>query len=151
MTSTSDILLVEDNPDDAELAKLALQARIGSVGVTHVIDGQLALDYLFAHDSYAERNPADLPTVVFLDLKLPKVDGLEVLGQVRADPRFQGLPIIILTSSAQDKDILTAYTLGANSYIVKPVDFAEFSKTIGDLGEYWLKHNQAPGVLLPPK
>lgn len=89
--------------------------------------------------------------MVFLDLKLPKVDGLEVLGQVRADPRFQGLPIVILTSSAQEKDVISAYTLGANSYIVKPVDFDEFSKTIGDLGEYWLLHNQAPGVLLPPK
>lgn len=151
MTSTSEILLVEDNPDDAELATLALQARNVSVKITHVIDGQLALDYLFARDAHADRNPANLPAVVLLDLKLPKVDGLEVLGQVRADPRFQGLPIVVLTSSAQGKDILTAYTLGANSYIVKPVDFEEFSKTIGDLGEYWLRHNQAPGILLPPK
>jgi two-component system response regulator len=138
------ILLVEDNPDDALLTLDALQTnRIGNkVVVAH--NGVEALDYLFGEGGYIGRDVMDLPAVVLLDLKLPKIDGLEVLRRVRADERICLLPVVILTSSNEEEDRLKGYSLGANSYVRKPVDFDEFVKAAGQLGLYWLLLNQPP-------
>jgi two-component system response regulator len=138
------ILLVEDNPDDALLTLDALQTnRIGN-NVVVARNGAEALDYLFGEGSYAGRDVMDLPAVVLLDLKLPKIDGLEVLRRVRADARICLLPVVILTSSNEEEDRLKGYSLGANSYVRKPVDFDEFVKAAGQLGLYWLLLNQQP-------
>jgi two-component system, response regulator len=136
------ILLVEDNPDDEELTLHALeQNRIGNeVVVAH--DGVQALDYLFCTGGWADRKPCDPPALVLLDLNLPKLDGLEVLQRVRADERTHLLPVVILTSSNEDEDRLRGYTLGANSYVRKPVDFDEFVRAAGQVGMYWLLLNQ---------
>ncbi|MEJ2631182.1 MAG: response regulator [Acidihalobacter sp.] len=136
------ILLVEDNPDDEELTLHALeQNRIGNeVVVAH--DGVQALDYLFCTGAWADRKPCDPPALVLLDLNLPKLDGLEVLQRVRADERTHLLPVVILTSSNEDEDRLRGYTLGANSYVRKPVDFDEFVRAAGQVGMYWLLLNQ---------
>ncbi len=141
------ILLVEDNPDDELLTLDALAAnRIGNkVVVAH--NGVEALDYLFGSGDWEGRDIADLPAVVLLDLNLPKIDGLEVLRRVRADERTLMQPVVILTSSNEDEDRLRGYTLGANSYVRKPVDFDEFVKAAGQLGLYWLLLNQSPPTL----
>jgi len=140
----SPILLVEDNPDDAELTLHALEKnRIGNEVVV-ARNGVEALDYLFGTGTYASRNTQELPAVVLLDLKLPKVDGLEVLRRIRADERTRLLPVVILTSSNEDEDRLKGYELGANSYVRKPVDFDEFVQAAGQLGLYWLLLNQSP-------
>lgn len=138
------ILLVEDNPDDEVLTLDALDAN--HVGNTVVVarNGVEALDYLFGDGAYAGRNTLDLPAVVLLDLKLPKIDGLEVLRRIRADKRTQLLPVVILTSSNEEEDRLKGYSLGANSYVRKPVDFDEFIRAAGQLGLYWLLLNQTP-------
>jgi two-component system response regulator len=138
------ILLVEDNPDDEVLTLDALDAN--HVGNTVVVarNGVEALDYLFGDGAYAGRNTMDLPAVVLLDLKLPKIDGLEVLRRIRADKRTQLLPVVILTSSNEEEDRLKGYSLGANSYVRKPVDFDEFIRAAGQLGLYWLLLNQTP-------
>jgi two-component system response regulator len=135
---------VEDNPDDAALTVHALESN--KIGNTLVIarDGVEALDYLFCTGPYAGRDPKDIPAVVLLDLKLPKIDGLEVLRRVRADDRTRLLPVVILTSSNEDEDRLKGYSLGANSYVRKPVAFDEFLKAAGQLGLYWLLLNQPP-------
>lgn len=136
------ILLVEDNSSDEELTLRALRRSNIQNTVEVVRDGAAALDYLFARGPYAERDVEDTPQVVLLDLNLPKVSGLEVLRAVRADPRTRLLPVVILTSSKQDQDLVDGYHLGANSYIVKPVDFVQFADAIRQLGLYWLVLNQ---------
>ena len=138
------ILLVEDNPDDVELTLRALKKNNIANEVVVARDGTEALEYLMATGKYAERAIADLPEVVLLDLKLPKVGGLEVLRAMRADPRTQLLPVVVLTSSSEERDILASYDLGANSYIRKPVDFDQFVEAVLELGLYWLVLNQAP-------
>lgn len=138
------ILLVEDNADDEALTLRALNKNKVANKIVVVRDGAEALDYLFCRGTYADRDPHDLPQITLLDLKLPKIDGLEVLKQVRANPNTQRLPIVILTSSSEEQDLIKAYTNGANSYVRKPVDFNEFVDAIGKLGLYWLILNEAP-------
>lgn len=140
------ILLVEDSSSDEELTLRALKKHNISNRVVVTRDGAEALDYLFAEGSHAGRNPDEVPQVVLLDLNLPKIDGIEVLRRIRADERTKLLPIVILTSSREDKDILGGYASGANSYVVKPVDFTQFAEAVRLLGSYWLGLNQdAPG------
>ena len=138
------VLLVEDNPDDELLTLDALEANRVANTVVVARNGVEALDYLFAEGVYAGRDPADLPSIVLLDLKLPKIDGFEVLRRIRVDKRTRLLPVVILTSSNEDEDRLKGYTLGANSYVRKPVDFDEFVKAAGQLGLYWLLLNEPP-------
>jgi CheY-like chemotaxis protein len=138
-----EVLLVEDDPDDLELTLHALrEARITNP-IQIARDGEEALDYIFSRGSFAGRE-INRPRVILLDLKLPKVDGLQVLRQIKADQRTKGVPIVILTSSSEERDLIEGYRLGANSYIQKPVDFAQFQQTIRELGYYWLVVNQAP-------
>jgi CheY-like chemotaxis protein len=138
-----EVLLVEDNPRDAELTLRALRKRRLANHVAHVKDGQAALDFLFREGPYAQRVNAH-PQVVLLDLKLPKVDGIEVLRQIRGDQRLKALPVVVLTSSREESDIVKAYHLGVSSYIVKPVEFENFSEAVSNLGFYWLLLNQPP-------
>jgi CheY-like chemotaxis protein len=137
------ILLVEDNPDDAMLTERALKKYHVANQVVVAQDGAEALDFLFCTGPYVERDH-ELPTVVLLDLKLPKIDGLEVLRRVRGDRRTRMLPIVVLTSSKEDQDMISSYSLGANSYIRKPVDFEQFMEAVRQLGLYWLMLNEAP-------
>lgn len=138
------ILLVEDNPDDVELTRRALtQANIANE-MQVVGDGAEALDFLFAKGAHADREGSELPAVILLDLKLPKVDGLEVLRRLRADERTALLPVVILTSSTEQKDLINGYSLGANSYVRKPVDFLQFADAVRQLGLYWLLLNEPP-------
>ena len=138
------ILLVEDNPDDVELSLLALERNNIANPVTVVRDGQEALDYLFYKGKY-EGAEHDLPNLVLLDLKLPKVDGIEVLNKIKADRKLKLIPVVVLTSSKEDNDVLKSYDLGVNSYIRKPVDFDQFVDTVKQIGFYWLLINeQAP-------
>ena len=135
------ILLVEDNPDDAELTLLSLKKSHVKNAVVVVSDGVEALDYLFCRGEHADRDPDDLPEVVLLDLKLPRLDGHQVLERIRADPRTRLLPVVMLTSSDIEKDIVRSYEGGANSYVRKPVDFAEFGEAVKQLGLYWVLMN----------
>ncbi|MFN2455759.1 MAG: response regulator [Pyrinomonadaceae bacterium] len=137
------ILLVEDNPDDEMLCLRALKKNNITNEIVIAHDGAEALDYLFADDSHAE-SADELPHLMLLDLKLPKVSGLEVLERVRANPRTKLLPTVILTTSVEEQDLLQSYSLGVNSYIRKPVDFAEFTEVVRQLGLYWLLLNQNP-------
>lgn len=136
------ILLVEDNPSDEELTLRALRKSNILNRVVVVRDGAEALDWLFRQGTYAQRSQDEVPQVVLLDLKLPKIDGLEVLRAVRADPRTKLLPVVVLTSSIQEQDVVTSYGLGANSYVRKPVDFTQFVDAVRQLGLYWLVINQ---------
>lgn len=136
------ILLVEDSSSDEELTLRALKKHNISNRVVVTRDGAEALDYLFAEGSHAGRSPDEVPQVVLLDLNLPKIDGIEVLRRIRADERTKLLPIVILTSSREDKDILGGYASGANSYVVKPVDFTQFAEAVRQVGSYWLGLNQ---------
>ncbi len=138
------ILLVEDNPDDEALTLRALKKNNIGNKVTVVRDGAEALDFLFCAGPYAGRDPRDLPQVILLDLKLPKVDGLEVLRRIRADKRTSLLPVVILTSSKEEQDMLEGYKSGANSYVRKPVDFNQFVEAVHQLGLYWLVLNEVP-------
>jgi two-component system response regulator len=138
------ILLVEDNPDDAELTLLALQENGVLNEVIWVKDGVEALDFLFRTGAYAERDPKELPQLVLLDLKMPRMDGIEVLRRIRSEPSTRLLPVVILTTSAEDSDRLNGYLLGANSYIRKPVDFEQFARAVKQLKLYWLVLNEAP-------
>ena len=140
------ILLVEDNPDDEALTLRALKKNNIQNDVVVARDGAEALDYLFCSGKYAGRDPAVVPQLVLLDLKLPKVDGLEVLRGIRADERTKYLPVVILTSSKEDTDLIKGYDLGANSYVRKPVDFTAFAESVRQLGLYWLVLNMAPPV-----
>jgi two-component system, response regulator len=141
MTVANCVLLVEDNPDDEALTLRALKKNniLNPVVVVH--DGAEALDYLFCEGKHAGR-PPDLPQLILLDLKLPKLDGLEVLKRLRAEPRTRLVPVVVLTSSSEEKDVLESYNLGANSYVQKPVDFTRFSEAVRQLGMYWLVLNQ---------
>jgi len=137
-------LLVEDNPDDEALTLRALRKNNVGNQIVVVRDGVEALDFLFCRNDYADRNPKDLPGLILLDIKLPKLDGLEVLRQLRAEPRTQILPVVILTSSKEEHDLVEGYRNRVNSYIRKPVDFTTFVETVRELGLYWLGLNEEP-------
>ncbi len=141
---TGTILLVEDNPDDVKLTLRAFKQQKVSNEIVVAMDGAEALDYLFATGRFAGRDLAQRPAVVFLDLKLPKFDGLEVLRRIRADNRTALQPVVILTSSREEEDMIAGYRLGANSYVRKPVDFDQFMEAARQLGLYWLLLNEAP-------
>ena len=138
------ILLVEDEPDDEALTLRALHQNNVGNRIAVVRDGVEALDYLFAKNDYADRDPNDLPQLILLDIKLPKMDGLEVLRQIRTNPRTRLLPVVILTSSKEEQDLIEGYKSRVNSYIRKPVDFTRFVETIRELGLYWLGLNEEP-------
>jgi two-component system response regulator len=135
------ILLVEDNPDDQELTMRALKKNNIQNRVVIANDGAEALDYLFAQGQHADRDSASMPRLILLDLKLPKVDGIELLQRIRKDPRTRRIPVVVLTSSGQARDIMTCYDHGANSFIRKPVDFNTFTDSVRQIGQYWLALN----------
>jgi two-component system response regulator len=137
-----EILLVEDNPHDAELTIRALKKANLANRLTHLHDGAEALDFLFAKGMYAGRNIGDRPKVILLDIKMPKVDGIEVLRQLKLNDATRTIPVVIMTSSKEEQDVITSYNLGVNSYVVKPVDFEGFAKAVSELGFYWLITNQ---------
>ena len=139
-----EILLVEDNPNDAELALRALKKNNLANNILVVTDGEEALDFVFARGAFSERKIENSPKVILLDLKLPKVDGLEVLRAIKSDPHTKIIPVVVLTSSKAESEIVESYRLGVNSYIVKPVDFDKFVAAVRDLGLYWLLLNQSP-------
>ena len=141
-----EILLVEDNPNDVKLALHALKKNNIANRIEIVRDGAEALEFIFATGAYADRQNAENPRVILLDLKLPKVDGLEVLRQIKSDPRTRAIPVVVLTSSREERDIVESYNLGVNSYIVKPVDFEQFNESVRQLGMYWLLLNQPPVI-----
>ena len=138
------ILLVEDNPDDVELTMRALAKSHVANSVDLAVDGVEALEYLFCTGKFAGRDPCVMPQVILLDLKMPRLDGLEVLRRIRADEKTRLLPVVILTTSSEERDRVESYKLGANSYIRKPVDFAQFAESVRQLGLYWLVLNEAP-------
>lgn len=142
----TDILLVEDSPEDAALAIHALRRNNLANNIFTARDGEEALDFLFCRDAFASRSFDSPPRLVLLDLKLPKVDGIEVLRQSKNDPRTKAIPVVIMTSSKEDQDLVRSYDLGANSYIQKPVDFEQFRETVKTLGLYWLVINQRPAA-----
>ena len=139
-----EILLVEDNPNDVELTLHALRESHVTNPVHVVRDGAEALEFIFCTGAYASRNMNNTPKVILLDLKLPKVDGLEVLRRVKGDPRTAKIPVVVLTSSREERDIVESYQLGVNSYIVKPVDFEQFTAAVRQVGLYWVLLNQPP-------
>jgi two-component system response regulator len=138
------ILLVEDNPNDEALTLRSLKKANVANHVTVTRDGEEALDYIFVRGAYRDRDPAELPAVVLLDLKLPKVDGFEVLRRLREEERTRFLPVVILTSSDEERDVIESYRLGANSYVRKPVKFDEFAEAVQQVGLYWLLLNESP-------
>jgi two-component system response regulator len=137
-----EILLVEDNPDDAELTIRALRKQNLANNLIHLTDGSEALDFIFGLGKYSGQD-LTFPKVILLDLKMPKVNGMQVLEKIKADPRTKSIPVVILTSSAEDPDIKRSYELGANSYIVKPVEFNNFSRAVAELGLYWVVVNKS--------
>jgi two-component system response regulator len=141
-----EILLVEDNPTDAELAIRALKKSNLANKLVWVKDGAEALDFIFATGAYSDRQMTCGPKVILLDLRLPKVDGMEVLRRIKGDERTRTIPVVVLTSSKEDRDVAESYKLGVNSYISKPVGFDEFAKTVSELGLYWLLVNHPPGA-----
>ena len=140
------ILLVEDNASDEKLTVLAFKKCGVANDVVVVRDGAAALDYLFAEGAYAGRDPSVVPTVTLLDLKLPKIDGLEVLKRIKGDPRTKMIPVVMLTSSKEQRDVVESYQLGVNSYIVKPVNYERFTEAVRNLGAYWQLLNQPPMI-----
>jgi two-component system, response regulator len=138
------ILLVEDNPDDEELTLLSLRKNNLAHDIVVVRDGVEAIDFLFGNGQYASRDVSHVPTVILLDLKLPKLGGLGVLKRLRADERTRNLPVVVLTSSSQDADVIASYNLGANSYVRKPVEFGAFVEAVSSLGLYWVLLNRPP-------
>ncbi|NEP39715.1 MAG: response regulator [Okeania sp. SIO2H7] len=144
------ILLVENNPDEQELAQLAFEQTGYSHQLVVVSDGIEALDYIFCTGKFSQRQPKTMPSLILLDLKLPKIDGLEVLRRLRADGRTQLLPAVILTTSTEREDVVKSYRLGCNSYIRKPVDFTEFSELLKQVWVYWLDLNETPPTLKIP-
>lgn len=143
-TKIIEILLVEDNPHEAQLTIRSLKKHNLVNNLHHVEDGAEALDYIFGRGKYEGMKPGGDLKVILLDLKLPKVDGLEVLKHIKSDDRTRTIPVVVLTSSKEEQDIITSYKLGVNSYIVKPVQFESFAKAVADLGMYWMFHNQVP-------
>ncbi len=141
-----EILLVEDSPYDAELTIRELTRRNLANKLVHLKDGSEALEFIFGTGAYAGRDTRQHPRVILLDLKLPKVDGLEVLRALKSDPRTQTIPVVIMTSSQEQRDVVDSYHLGVNSYVVKPVDFDQFSKAVAELGCYWVLLNHPPGI-----
>lgn len=141
-----EILLVDDNPHDVELTLHALKKQNIVNRIEVVRDGAEALEFIFCTGSYAERSIENSPKLILLDLKLPKVDGLEVLKRIKSDPRTQMSPVVVLTSSGEERDIVESYNLGVNSYIIKPVDFKQFTEVVGQLGLYWLLLNEPPAL-----
>ncbi|MFN2542461.1 MAG: response regulator [Chthoniobacterales bacterium] len=144
--NATEILVVEDNPQDLELTLRALRKANVSNHIQVARDGAEALEFIFCEGPHAGRKIENSPKVVLLDLKLPKVDGLEVLEKMKSDPRTKAVPVVVLTSSKEQKDIVESYRLGVNSYIVKPVEFEGFATAVGELGLYWLLFNQPPKV-----
>lgn len=140
-----EVLLVEDNPNDAEMAMRAFKKSNFSNRIVHVQDGEEALDFIYARGRFSEMEGANRPKIILLDLKLPKVGGLEVLKTIKSDPAKKSIPIVVLTSSKEEKDMIESYQLGVNSYLVKPVNFEKFVESIKDVGLYWLLLNQLPG------
>ena len=151
MFNPNSILLVEDNPDDVELTLRALKQNNIKNEIVVARDGVEALDFLFGTGEYEGRDLNDLPALIVLDLKLPRIDGLEVLRKIRADERIRLLPVVILTSSKEEQDLVRGYSLGTNSYVLKPVDFNQFTRAVGLLGLYWLLINEAPPIKGEPK
>ncbi len=144
MNPVQDILLIEDNQNDIDLALYALREGNLVNGVFVVRDGKAALDFLFCRESFSERSFNHPPKLVLLDLKLPKIDGLQVLRQLKSDPRTKTIPVVVMTSSTEERDLVESYSLGVNSYIQKPVDFDQFRATVKTLGLYWLVVNRPP-------
>lgn len=140
-----DILLIEDNMDEAQLTIRNFKKSNLANGLLHIADGAEALDFIFARNKYASRHIENIPKLILLDLKLPKVSGLEILKAIKTDRRTKVIPVIVLTSSKEEPDIRESYDLGVNSYIVKPVDFTSFSKAVIELGMYWMFLNVPPG------
>lgn len=140
----SEILLVEDSPYDAELALMALKEENLANNLTWLKDGAQALDYIFCKGEYASRNIKNQPKLILLDLKMPKVGGMEVLKAIREDERTRSIPVVVMTSSKEDRDIVKSYQLGVNSFITKPLDFDKFTESVKDIGFYWLVINQPP-------
>ena len=139
-----EILLAEDNSEDAEMTMRALRRHNLANQVRWVKDGAEALDYLFCRDQYVGRDPSRPPKLVLLDIKMPKIDGIEVLRQLKADPTTRSIPVVVMTSSNEERDVLESYRLGVNSYIVKPVQFNQFIETVAKIGLYWLLTNRVP-------
>ncbi|MDQ3192981.1 MAG: response regulator [Bacteroidota bacterium] len=139
-----EILLVEDNPNDAKLVIMALKQDKVANNIIHVKDGEEALDFIFSKGSFSDRSTDNFPCLILLDLKMPKVDGIEVLQKIKADNRTKNIPVVIFTSSREDPDIKKCYELGVNSYIVKPMEFDQFAKVVKEVGFYWVLINQLP-------
>jgi two-component system, response regulator len=147
MTDTVvEILFIEDNPHEAELAIRSLKQHNLVNNLKHIDDGEEAVDYIFQRGIYSGRQNSILPKLIILDLKLPKVDGLEILRQLKADDRTRKIPVVVLTSSQEEKDVVESYRLGVNSYIVKPVNFESFGKAVAELGLYWVILNHRPNA-----
>lgn len=144
MEDAVEILLVEDNMSDAELTIRALKKNNLANKLLHLKDGTEALDYIFAQGIYTDRNTENRPKVILLDLKMPKMSGIEVLQKIKSDERTKKIPVVVLTSSKEDPDMLECYRLGVNSYVVKPIGFEAFVKAVSDLGLYWMILNQSP-------
>lgn len=137
-----EVLLVEDNPSDAELTMRALKKKNLANKLYHVKDGAEAIDFVFAQGAYSNRKVQNGPKVVLLDLKLPKVDGIEVLRRIKSDDRTRKIPVVVMTSSREDRDLAACYELGVNGYVVKPVEFEDFARAVSELGMYWVLLNE---------
>ena len=144
MLNQVEVLLVEDNVHDAEMTIRALRKVNLANNLVHVKDGEEALEFIFAQGKFADRQQSDLPKVILLDIKMPKVDGIEVLRQLKSRESSKTIPVVIMTSSKEEQDIINSYQLGVNSYVVKPVDFEGFARAVSQLGMYWLLTNQPP-------
>ena len=144
MSNSRDILLVEDNPDDAEMTARAFKKVNLVHTLVHVVDGQEALDYMFGSGRFKDRDISNQPKVILLDIKMPRLDGIEVLRVLKTNELTKNIPVVIMTSSGEENDLVTSYSLGVNSYVIKPVNFESFAKAVSELGLYWLLVNQTP-------